>query len=81
MTPTIIEQPTTAVVEAAKAKFWRKRMALTRRELAERIGYSPSAVALFEQGYDHRGRAIGERAWRRYRLVCAGLGREFTWNT
>ena len=71
--PTIIEAPTAAVVEAARAKFWRKRMRLTRRELAAQIGYSLSAISLFEQGYDHRGKPIGERAWRRYRLVCTGF--------
>lgn len=83
MTPTIIEQPSTDATEAARAKFWRKSVArLTRKELGSRIGYSVQAIALFEQGYDHRGKPLGARAWTRYRLVCAGLGvKNFTWGT
>ena len=79
--PTIIELPSRDATEAARAKFWRKSIArLTRKDLGEKIGYSVAAIGLFEQGYDHRGRPIGERAWRRYRLVCAGLGvKNFTW--
>lgn len=72
--PTIIELPSKNATEAARAKFWRKTIVrLTRKELAERIGYSTQAISLFEQGYDHRGKPIGARAWKRYRLVCAGL--------
>jgi hypothetical protein len=80
-TPTIIEQTSASATEAARAKFWRKAVvALSRDELARAIGYSVSAISLFEQGYDANGRPIGARAWRRYRLVCAGLGvANFTW--
>lgn len=81
--PTIIEQPSTAATEAARAKFWRKSVVkLTRGELGKRTGYSIQAISLFEQGFDHNGRPLGERSWRRYRLVCAGLGvANFTWGT
>jgi len=72
--PTIIELPSRGAAEAARAKFWRKTVArLTRTQLSLETGYSVSAISLFEQGYDHKGRPIGERAWKRYRLVCAGL--------
>lgn len=74
MTPTIIEQPSAAAVEACKAKVWRKSvMKITRRELAVIAGYSEQSIQLFERGYDYRGKPIAERAWKRYRLVCAGL--------
>ena len=81
--PTIIELPSRGAAEAARAKFWRKTVArLTRTQLSLETGYSVSAISLFEQGYDHKGRPIGERAWKRYRLVCAGLGvKNFTWTS
>lgn len=72
--PTIIEQPSTAATEAARAKFWRKSIVkLSRVQLGKMTGYSTQAISLFEQGYDHNGKPLGERAWKRYRLVCAGL--------
>lgn len=79
--PTIIEQPSSDAVEAAKAKFWRKAVRrLTRKELARVTGYSVQSISLFEQGFDHSGRPLGTRAWNRYRLVCAGLDNpSFTW--
>ena len=81
MRPTIIELPSRDATEAARAKFWRKAIVkLSRRQLADRIGYSTQAIGLFEQGYDHKGRPLGERAWKRYRLVCAGLvSKEGAW--
>ena len=80
MAPTIIEQPTSVATEAARAKFWRKSAGLTRKQLGEQIGYSVQAIALFEQGYDHQGKPIGQRAWTRYRMCCAGMGvRDFNW--
>lgn len=80
MAPTIIEQPSAAATEATKAKFWRKSRGLTRKELAALTGYSVSAISLFEQGYDHKGKPLGERAWRRYRCCCAGIGiAEWNW--
>lgn len=72
--PTIIEQSSAAFAEAAMAKHWRKSVVkMTRKALGEQTGYSVQAIALFEQGYDHAGRPLGERGWKRYRLVCAGL--------
>ncbi len=80
--PTIIEQPTTASVEALKAKLWRKNVVgLSREQLAERIAYSSASIQLFERGYDYTGRPLGERAWRRYRRACAGVHLpDFDWN-
>lgn len=79
--PTIIEQPSSDATEAAKAKFWRKAVVkLSRKQLSTAIGYSTQAISLFEQGYGHNGKPLGERAWRKYRLVCAGLEvTNFTW--
>jgi len=71
--PTIIEQPSTDAVEAAKAKYWRKARRFTRKDLARVTGYSVRTIGLFEQGYDQFGRPLGPRAWNKYRLVCAGL--------
>lgn len=79
--PTIIEQPSSAATEAAKAKFWRKAvLKMSRKQLSAATGYSTQAIALFEQGYTQNGKPLGERAWRKYRLVCAGIGvPNFTW--
>lgn len=79
--PTIIELPTAAAIEAARALFWRKSvLRISRTELSRRLGYSVPAIQLFERGYDYKGRAIGEKSWLRYRLACAGLTvKNFTW--
>lgn len=78
--PTIIEQLPHDAVEAAKAKWWRKSRKLTRKELARATGYSIQMIGVFEQGYDRNGRPLGPRAWKKYRLVCAGLDNPaFTW--
>ena len=78
--PTIINQPSTDAVEAAKAKYWRKSRRLTRKELARATGYSIQMIGVFEQGYDHDGKPLGPRAWKKYRLVCAGLDNpDFAW--
>ncbi len=79
--PTIIEQPSTIALEAARAKFWRKSVVkLRREELAAKIGYSVQTIQLFERGYDYTGRPLGPRAWKRYRLVCAGITiPDFNW--
>jgi hypothetical protein len=74
MQPTVINLPSLDAAEAARAKFWRKNIAkLTRKELSKATGYSLSTIALFEQGYDHNGKPLGSRAWKRYRLICSGL--------
>lgn len=79
--PTIIEQPSAAMVEAARAKFWRKSvLKITRAELAARTGYSMAAISRFETGYDHHGRSLSRKTMQRYQLVCAGLAvKDFTW--
>jgi transcriptional regulator with XRE-family HTH domain len=62
------------MVEAARAKFWRKSVLhISRAELAARTGYSVMAISRFEAGYDHHGRALNPKTTQRYRLVCAGL--------
>lgn len=72
--PTIVNLSSLSTAEAAKAKFWRKNvMKMSRAQLCKAIGYSLSSISLFEQGYDHNGKPLGERAWMRYRLACAGL--------
>jgi hypothetical protein len=78
--PTILEQSSAALTEAAKAKHWRKAvMKLSRAELGRRTGYSVQAISVFELGYRPDGLPIKERAWVRYRAVCAGLHVKFDW--
>lgn len=79
--PTIIEQPTTATVEATRAKLWRKNVArMSVNELSAATGYSRASIQVFERGYRPDGKTLSARTWRRYRLVCAGLGSpDFQW--
>lgn len=78
-----------------KAKRWREKTKLSVAALAERTGYSPESIYLFEKGftYDARGKtkrgdirknALNERAFHRYRMACAGVsaslaGSSFNW--
>lgn len=63
-----------------RCKAWRKAMGLTRVQLAKAAGYSVQAIQIFERGYNYAGLPIKDRAWRRYRLVCAGMTRSaFNW--
>lgn len=79
--PTIIEQPSLAAIEAAKAKFWRKTiMRMTVADLARATGYCEQTIIALERGYAANGKRIPERAWRKYRLVCAGVTMDgFDW--
>lgn len=83
------------MTEHLKAKRWREKTKLSVAELAEKAGYSIEAVYLFEKGftYDARGKdgkdkirtkPHDDRAWRRYRMACAGVaaelgGQRFRW--
>lgn len=78
-----------------KAKKWREKTGLTVSLLAEKTGYSPESIYLFEKGftYDARGKtkrgdirknAVNGRAFHRYRMACAGVnaalsGSTFNW--
>jgi hypothetical protein len=79
------------MTEHEQAKAWRERNNWSAKELAEMTGYSFKSIYLFEQGFvAHRSgrrkvkRPIDAGAWRKYRLVCAGIeaekrGRKFEW--
>ena len=72
--------------EHDKAKKWRERLNLSRRDLADLTGYSYEAIVLFERGATPRrtwstsarreeaGKLAnsprGSFAWQRYRRVC-----------
>jgi hypothetical protein len=72
--PTIIEQPSSCAIEAARAKWWRiNTVRLSRSQLAEQTGYSPATIAVFERGYDAAGRSIEKSAWKQYRMAYAAV--------
>jgi hypothetical protein len=73
-TPTIIEQTSECAVTAARAKWWRiNTVKLSRARLSQFTGYSIQSINYFERGYDRSGRAIGDTAWRKYRMACAAV--------
>lgn len=72
--PTLIEQPTTAAREGAKAKWWRKTFArMTKAELAALTGCTIKEINCFERGYGDDGKRIEPDKMNQYRMVCAGL--------
>lgn len=61
----------------SRALAWRRSKGLTRADLAQLTGYSPSVIADMEAGA-RRGKApqhaaIDEAAWLRYALACAAI--------
>lgn len=67
--------------EPHRAHRWRNATKLSRRELAERTGYSESSIAAFERGNWEPGKPIDAKAMQTYRLACAAvaLGIKFDW--
>ena len=68
--------------EHARALAWRKSQGLTRKQLADRIGYCVSAIQNFENGYNNVTKApINPNDMKRFRLCCASIaGRvDFDW--
>ncbi len=70
--------------EFAKAKKWRLAKGWSLDDLADRTGYSRSAIVWFERGATHRGTPIDAFSWYRYRRICqaieAGLDNDqFKW--
>jgi len=74
------EPPAPDAPEHVKARWWREHVAhLSRKALAERIGFSPSAINNYERGYD-RSKHI-PMDYGRYRLLCGAVAAniEFDW--
>lgn len=60
--------------EGSRAQHWRQRiMGLSIKELADLTGYSVTAIRCFEANANTSGEIIGEKAWQRYRMACAGI--------
>jgi hypothetical protein len=83
---TILEMPTTALTEAAKAAWWRRNVVKMAPDmLAQLTGYSVSAIYQFEHGVTRRGKPHKPKAWLRYKVCCAGVDnmcrtfKTFTW--
>jgi len=78
--PTIIRENGN---EHFRARWWRKNVVrLTIAELSKLTGYSPNAIYRFERGCTSVGEPHAPEAWRRYRMVCAGVtrGEAFDWD-
>lgn len=65
-----------------QASAWRRAMRLTRQEMSDLTGYSPSAIVAYERGTTTQGLPHDARCLRRYKLTCLavhmlrGAGRE-----
>jgi DNA-binding XRE family transcriptional regulator len=70
--------------EHIKARQWRERLGLTRKQLANLTGYSYESILVFERGETptrtwstktarYPRRNIDEFVWTRYRNCCAGV--------
>lgn len=66
-------QQAQAMVEAGKAKAWRRTMGLTMDQLADMTGYSREAIFLFERGQNSLGKPHTPPCWRRYKLACMAV--------
>lgn len=81
--PTIRRQPPGSVSEGAKAQWWRQHiMGLEIKDLAERTGYSVTAIRCFEANCNTAGELFGEKTWQRYRMACAAVAEKlnaFAW--
>lgn len=62
-----------SLVEAGKAKAWRRSMSLTMDDLSGLTGYSREAIFLFEKGHNSSGKPPAPHAWRRYKLACMAV--------
>lgn len=70
---------------AEQAKTWRIKAGLDVNGLADRTGFSPTAIYYFERGSRDGGAKHSEFAWQRYQKACAAVdneirtGKVFTW--
>jgi hypothetical protein len=72
--PTIMEQPSAKVREAARAQWWRINVAkMDVQQLADITGYSTQAIYYMERGISSNGAAVKPWAWQRYKMTCAGV--------
>jgi hypothetical protein len=62
-----------ALVEAGRAKQWRRSMSLTMDDLSRLTGYSREAIFLFERGHNSTGKPHAAPVWRRYKLACMAV--------
>lgn len=74
-----------------QAREWRERLGLTRKQLAEAIGYAEPTILWMERGLTPQGRSgsikpqpVKPWVWLRYQRACQGLdaeirGVKFTW--
>lgn len=70
--------------EHVRARQWRERMGISRAQLAERSGYSPSMIQQFEVGeHPQSGNPISEAEWLKYRNICAAITAriQFDWDS
>lgn len=76
------------MTEHDRARRWRENLGFTLEDLAERTGYSRSAISCLERGYtqrpDGKSGKTSPWVWLRYKLCCAAVaaeikGKRFDW--
>jgi predicted transcriptional regulator len=70
------------IPEHEAARLWRESKGWSRRELAEKIGFSESMIQDYEAGHIRgSGAKIGKNEWKRYRNACAAVDADsaFSW--
>src|SRR5678815_3603187 len=71
---TALDPPTPNASEAYRAKWWRQQVVkLSIEALADRIGYSASTIARFENSHAMTIGQYDPRAWQKYRMACAAV--------
>jgi DNA-binding XRE family transcriptional regulator len=72
------------MTEYDKARAWRERLGMSKRELAARLGLAPITVYWMEKGLRpyagerYPSKPVDPKTWKRYKLACAGLHHELT---
>lgn len=60
--------------EALRARYWREHvLKWTPERLAEHTGYGVHSIYWYERGMRPSGHPIGQDAWLRYKMACAGV--------
>lgn len=75
--PTVVEEQSGQVTQAAKFRWWRIHVIkLNATELAAQLGYTERQIQRYEQGCGPNGKLMREQTWRRFRHACARLAKK-----
>jgi transcriptional regulator with XRE-family HTH domain len=68
------ERPAPDAPEHVRARWWRENvLGLSRRQLADLVGYSETMIKEFEHGRRFDGSPLSLNALTRYRTACAAI--------